>query len=297
MASGRKAPGSKPGKSMKSRLSWSVEGVDPSVRERAEAAARHAGLSLGDWLNATVDKTLADFPKPPAPLPGQDARNVAEIHRQLAAVTNHIEQISRPAGGSAAPAIARKLNEAISRLDARLTEITDQTQPHLAETEPAPRQFDIARFAPANRKRLSAPALRTFLAIADLWELTEEQRLLMLGYPSRSTYHSWCKQAREHGVITLDVDVLTRISLVFGIHQALGILFASERAGVDWLRGPHQALVFGGRPPLELVTSGSQDGMLTVRRFLDGARGGLYMQPNAIDAAFTPYDDAEIVFR
>jgi hypothetical protein len=55
--------------------------------------------------------------------------------------------------------------------------------------------------------------------------------------------------------------------------------------------------VFGGRPPLELVTSGSQDGLLSVRRFLDGARGGLYMQPNTIDEAFTPYDDTEIVFR
>jgi hypothetical protein len=25
--------------------------------------------------------------------------------------------------------------------------------------------------------------------------------------------------------------------------------------------------------------------------------GGLYMQPNTIDEAFTPYDDTEIVFR
>jgi hypothetical protein len=56
-------------------------------------------------------------------------------------------------------------------------------------------------------------------------------------------------------------------------------------------------VVFGGRPPLDLVTSGSQDGLLSVRRFLDGARGGLYMQPNTIDEAFTPYSDTEIVFR
>ena len=131
----------------------------------------------------------------------------------------------------------------------------------------------------------------------DLWGLTEEQRLLVLGYPSRSTYHNWCKQAREHGAFTLDVDVLARISAVLGIHQALGVLFPTERLGVEWLRTAHNAVVFGGRPPLDLVTSGSQDGLLTVRRFLDGARGGLYMQPNTIDEAFTPYDDTEIVFR
>ena len=82
------------------------------------------------------------------------------------------------------------------------------------------------------------------------------------------------EQAREHGAFTLDVDVLTRISAVLGIHQALGILFPQERLGVDWLRSPHNAVVFGGHPPLDLITNGSQDGLLSVRRFLDGARGG-----------------------
>jgi hypothetical protein len=170
-------------------------------------------------------------------------------------------------------------------------------EPHVTGTGDALQRLDNSRFAPANRRRLSAPALRTFLAIADLWRLTEEQRLLVLGYPSRSTYHNWCKLAREHGAFALDVDALARLSAVLGIHQALGILFPEERLGVDWLRGPHKAIVFGGRPPLDLVTSGSLDGLLTVRRFLDGARGGLYMQPNAVDEAFKPYDDAEIVFR
>lgn len=170
-------------------------------------------------------------------------------------------------------------------------------KPRPAETGKEPQRLDISRFAPANRRRLSPPGLRTFLAIADLWGLTEEQRLLVLGYPSRSTYHNWCKQAREHGAFTLDVDVLARISAVLGIHQALGILFPTERLGVEWLRTAHNAVVFGGRPPLKLVTSGSQDGLLTVRRFLDGARGGLYMQPNTIDETFAPYDETEIVFR
>src|ERR1700730_13276952 len=168
---------------------------------------------------------------------------------------------------------------------------------HPSEAEKGPQRLDNSRFAPANRRRLSAPALRTFLAIADLWGLTAEQRLLILGYPSRSTYHNWCKQAREHGAFTLDVDVLTRISAVLGIHQGLGILFPTEQLGVEWLQTPHNAVVFGGRPPLDLVTSGSQDGGVTVRRVVDGARGGLYMQPNTIDDAFTPYDDTEIVFR
>src|SRR3954449_13146253 len=138
-------------------------------------------------------------------------------------------------------------------------------EPIQTEAVKGPQRLDTSRLAPANRRRLSAPALRTFLAIADLWGLSEEQRLLMLGYPSRSTYYNWCRQAREHGAFTLDVDVLTRISAVFGIHQALGILFPSERLGIDWLRTAHDATVFGGRPPLDLMTSGTQDGLLTAR--------------------------------
>lgn len=156
--------------------------------------------------------------------------------------------------------------------------------------------LDVSRFSAANRKRLSAPGLRTFLGIADLWTLSEEQRLLILGMPSRSTFYNWVKAVREHRDITLDVDVLTRISAVLGVHQALGVLHLTERAGVDWLRTPNLAPLFGGRAPLELLTCGTLDGLMSVRRFVDAARGGLHMAPNDIDQAFTPYTDAEIVF-
>jgi hypothetical protein len=158
-----------------------------------------------------------------------------------------------------------------------------------------PQRLDVQRFAPSNRRRLSGPGLRTFLAIADLWGLSEEQRLLVLGLPSRSTYYGWVKAVRAHRDITLDVDVLTRISALLGIHQALGVLHPDESAGIAWLRTPHAAPVFGGQPPLALVASGTQDGLLTVRRFLDAARGGLYMAPNALDRDALPYRDEDIV--
>ncbi len=178
----------------------------------------------------------------------------------------------------------------------------DATTPFVHEAPPFLREapgsdmLDTCRFEPAARRRLSAPGMRTFLAIADLWRLNEEERRLVLGYPSRSTYHNWAKLAREGGEFTLDVDALTRISAVLGIHQALNILFG-EHKGVAWLREAHDGMVFGGRPPLTLATSGSQDGLLTLRRFLDAARGGLSMEPNAADAGFEPYRDQDIVVR
>ncbi|EEZ33855.1 Hypothetical protein BROD_0680 [Brucella sp. NF 2653] len=159
-----------------------------------------------------------------------------------------------------------------------------------------PDMLDARRFTPASRKRLSAPGLRTFLAIADLWKLDEQQRLLVLGLPSRSTYYNWVKAVREHRDITLDVDVLMRLSAVLGIHQALGVLYPGETAGRKWLHTPNGAPLFGGQPPLQLVVSGTQDGLMAVRRFLDAARGGLYMEPNALDRAFHPYHDEDVVF-
>jgi hypothetical protein len=63
-----------------------------------------------------------------------------------------------------------------------------------------------------------------------------------------------------------------------------------------WLRGPHQATVFGGQSPINLMVDGTQDSLLTVRRFLDAARGGLYMEPNEVDRNFVPYSDTDIHF-
>ena len=153
------------------------------------------------------------------------------------------------------------------------------------------------RFSPENRRRLSAPGLRVFLALADRWTLSEAERLAILGYPSRSTYHAWCQKVRRGQEITLDLDQLTRISAVLGIHQALMILFGSEEQGRAWLRTSHVSPAFGGQRPLDLVTSGSQDGILYVRRFLDGARGGLYMPPLSAGLDATSYDDGALVFK
>jgi hypothetical protein len=152
------------------------------------------------------------------------------------------------------------------------------------------------RFSPQQRARLSGPGMRTFLAIANLWALTEDQRRMILGMPPRSTFHGWVRAAREHGALRLDLDTLLRISAVLGIHQALGVLFAYDREMDRWLRTPHAAPVFGGKPPLALMSCGTQDGLLSVRRFLDAARGGLYMPPNSLDAEAEALTDADIVF-
>jgi localization factor PodJL len=123
---------------MNSRVSWSNEGIDPSVRERAEAAARRAGMSLNDWINSTLgDFTAANFRSPQdqrGATPAQESRDVADIHQRLDAIGRQIEQISqarprndssRPEAPRPEPPVARQLNDAIARLDARLAQITN----------------------------------------------------------------------------------------------------------------------------------------------------------------------------
>ena len=101
------APKSEPDESMNSRVSWSVEGIDPSVRERAEAAARRAGMSLNDWLNSTVgDSAPPDFRaavRPPAMRRVRTHATSPTFTSGSNSITRQIEQISRPAPRNDAP--------------------------------------------------------------------------------------------------------------------------------------------------------------------------------------------------
>jgi localization factor PodJL len=181
---------------MNSRVSWSVEGIDPSVRERAEAAARRAGMSLTDWLSSTIGAFAPpDFRTPPdqrVMAPSQESRDVADIHQRLDSITRQIERISQPRPRSEAPrndaaprgeqGVARQLNDAISRLDARLAQISapqasrqaQQDRQHQAEMveraaaqvyrpspplSPASFDFAIAEIA-ARQSELDAPPPR-----------------------------------------------------------------------------------------------------------------------------------------
>jgi localization factor PodJL len=127
---------------MNSRVSWSVDSIDPSVRKRAEAAARRAGLSLNEWLDSRLgDSTPPNFRERDdrANPPSRETREVADIHRRLDSITRQIERISRtPSEGEEAGAeqgVARQLNDAISRLDARLSQISNRSAARPAEDD------------------------------------------------------------------------------------------------------------------------------------------------------------------
>src|SRR3954468_20377626 len=132
-----------PDESMNSRVPSSNEGIDPSVRERAEAAAQRAGMTLNDWLNSTVGPSSTPDHRSPqdarAAAIARETREVADIHQRLDSIARQIEQMSRPAPRKEAvrteQGVARQLNDAISRLDARLSQISTPLRSPSTETD------------------------------------------------------------------------------------------------------------------------------------------------------------------
>ena len=127
---------------MNSRVSWSVDGIEPSVRERAEAAARRAGMPLGEWLNSTLNtqppiygQTSQTSSSAPS-MAAHETHDVADIHQRLDSITRQIERMS-PAAQPRSDGVARQLNDAISRLDARLSHVSPAPA-HAPQYQPSP---------------------------------------------------------------------------------------------------------------------------------------------------------------
>jgi len=146
-----------------------------------------------------------------------------------------------------------------------------------------------------DRSRTSAPGLRAFREIADRFNLSEAERISLLGEPGRSTYHQWIKKARDKQPLTLPLDTLLRISAVLGIYKSLAILLEDESQALVWLKGPHQGTLFAGASPMAYMLEGGHDGLMSVRRYLDAWRGGS-MGFGAPEGSFEAVTEDDLVF-
>lgn len=99
-------------------------------------------MSLSDWMNAAIGGQNPDA--------AREARDVAEIHGRLDAIARQVEQISVPGTPSrrADPNVAHQLNEAISRLDERLSRITNSSHGNSSHAMPRPAQPPMPEHAP-----------------------------------------------------------------------------------------------------------------------------------------------------
>jgi uncharacterized protein (DUF2384 family) len=110
-------------------------------------------------------------------------------------------------------------------------------------------------------------ALDAFFAIADLWSLTAEQQITLLGSPARSTFFKWKK---DGGL--LSVDTLERISHIVSIFKALQILLPDQNAADRWLHRPNK--YWDGKTALDVMLDGKLVDIYAVRAYLDAQRGG-----------------------
>jgi hypothetical protein len=125
--------------------------------------------------------------------------------------------------------------------------------------------------APAiDRKGLSGPALRTFFRIAELWDLSVDEQMTLLGVTARSTFFKWKKDPNT----ALPKDTLERISYILGVYKALQILLPDEMAADAWVKRPNQAPLFAGKSALDRMLSGQVADLFVVRQYLDAQRGG-----------------------
>ena len=120
-----------------------------------------------------------------------------------------------------------------------------------------------------DRQGLSGPGLRAFFHIAELWKLTTDEQMVLLGQATRSTFFNWKKVQAP----TLPPDTLERISYILGIYKALQILLPNETAADEWVKRPNTAPLFGGRSALDRMLSGHVVDLFVVRQYLDAQSG------------------------
>ncbi len=113
-------------------------------------------------------------------------------------------------------------------------------------------------------KQLAPLALRAFFKLADRWDLSVEDQMILLGQPSRSTFYNW-KAEKISGV---PHDTLSRLSHLMAIQHALHTLFSDDKQAYEWVQKPNDQLA--GQSALSRLLAGDLTDLYVVRLYLDG---------------------------
>ncbi len=122
----------------------------------------------------------------------------------------------------------------------------------------------------ADRRRLTATALKAFRRLVERWSLTTQEAAALLGV-STST---WERIKRGTWDSYLSQDQLTRVSALVGIFKGLHLLFADDMAE-RWPRLENKGPLFNRSSPIDAMIAGGIPHMIEVRRYVDAVRGGM----------------------
>ncbi len=133
---------------MATSLPWSVKGVDPRTRDAAKAAARRAGMTLGEWLDHKLREETPSEPSPPEQL-------------DIAALSERLARLSQGQMDTAPQQAAHGHREAdqpsrseIEALIAQASQVERMTRESSAKTVGA--LDSIARWIETAEKRMSS---------------------------------------------------------------------------------------------------------------------------------------------
>jgi uncharacterized protein (DUF2384 family) len=132
------------------------------------------------------------------------------------------------------------------------------------------RKENLKEFTPQERALYSGPGVRALLALKTHWRVTDSNISRLLGRPSRTEMKEWLRAAEARERIIISSEQLHRISTILKVFDALTKRYegAQEKAS-RWLRTPHKAAVFGGKPPLALLEHADLDTVLAVRNYVE----------------------------
>lgn len=134
--------------------------------------------------------------------------------------------------------------------------------------------FSSASVAPAHFQPLSSQdsgaLARMVMTLFDHWQLSTEDQASLLGLaPSNRAALS---RYRKGEPIGSSRDQMERVGHLLGIHKNLRLLFPRNRElAYRWMSTPNRA--FDQRSPVQLIREWGFAGLLTVRTYLDRARG------------------------
>jgi len=109
--------------------------------------------------------------------------------------------------------------------------------------------------------------LEAFFKIAERWNLSTDDQILLLGSPGRSTFFKWKKETAA-----IPADTRERISHLLGIWKSLHIVFTDDDRADEWVRRNNR--YFDGASALDVMLEGNVSSIYRVRRYLDAQRGG-----------------------
>jgi hypothetical protein len=113
-----------------------------------------------------------------------------------------------------------------------------------------------------------AAGFRAVFRMFDTWELGTDERMTLLGRPSRSTFYKW----KSGEVGSVSYDTVRRLSYLLGIYKALQILYQDRALADGWIKHPN--LAFAGKSALDRMMGGDVADLAAVRGYLDAVRGG-----------------------